>query len=134
MICPSCKRDFPGDLLAPVLIGETKSIVCTLCAKKLLAQHYGLPEDAPLEGRGADLERRTLEYLAAQEAKSHDWISRWFAAMPAEWQAGLWTAIKGGVWVGDLVGQDKTDVCVCFIHARHMPKIMEVFDAAPIQP
>jgi hypothetical protein len=66
--------------------------------------------DALAIGPDAAILRKGLEKGfdpdADQEPKGQaaraDWFRRWYRSMPESWRAGLWEAIHGGAWLGEL--------------------------------
>jgi len=56
--CPECREDFPEELFWPLSIidkGRTETLrACPICAREIMNNVHGLPEDTPFLGELAN--------------------------------------------------------------------------------
>ncbi len=53
-ICPQCQRQFPSDLIAPMIAEESSILMCPLCALKKRNEVHPSLKDTPFQGKIAN--------------------------------------------------------------------------------
>lgn len=53
VVCPQCNREFPDNLLAPLILDKGSIYCCALCALSIRNKYLDLPLETPFEGKMA---------------------------------------------------------------------------------
>jgi hypothetical protein len=65
------------------------------------------------------------------------WFRRWFHSMPLSWQSGLWEAIQGGAFCGNLeprINGESAGAVVFFVHPLLAARVEACIEAAASVP